>query len=714
MRVSILAAAAVLIMTAAFLTVAAFGLQPCGASSEIVEVVDSTGRKVAIEKPVERVVAINTSSAVIMRAIGVDIDGTIIGVTKYIPENARFWPLLKDKPSFKFTNINYESLAELNPRLVILYKNSWMYTDEEKLKALGIQWLYMDCNDPRDLDRDIHALGRLFDKEKEAGELVAWVQKYDRTISEKGLALPPEEKPRIFYYLFAISNLPRGIYNSVNHESPLDAMMARAGGANIASSLERDHPKPSPEWILEKQPQVIMADLVGRTFTGYNVDMPAAMENMRKLAEEIKADKALADTEPAKNDRVLIIPQDYKQGPAYVIGMACMAKFLHPELFKDLDVEAMAREYYERWCGLPYRGLYAWPPIFYSEEKKTSEEMKADSEGKSALTKAPFAIVDNAGKAAEFKGPVEKFACLHTSSCNQLSLLGLNDRVVGVAEYIREDPNQYPGLKDKPNIGSVYAPNYEIILETSPDVLIMSSESSNLTPAVEKLSPMGIEVLALDLQPRKGVDARDRERNYDRQLAILGKIAGKEERAKEFIEWKTRIFDMIDRRTRDAKKVRVLCINSVSKVLKGSDFSAWAGDRIIELAGGINLAAGYAGKQISGEWIVEQDPEVILVSSYWPEEGLGYGVPDDSRARRTLIEVSNCRIFASSRAVSEGRLYLFAYYGLASGGQTPVGAVYLAKRLYPERFKDVDPEKIHKEYLERWFDITCRGVWFYP
>ena len=100
--------------------------------------------------------------------------------------------------------------------------------------------------------------------------------------------------------------------------------MARAGGANIASSMERDLPKPCPEWILEKQPQVIMADLVGRTFTGYNVDMPVTMENMRKLAEEIKADKVLADTEPAKNDRVLIIPQDCKQGPAYVIGMECI------------------------------------------------------------------------------------------------------------------------------------------------------------------------------------------------------------------------------------------------------------------------------------------------------------------------------------------------------------------------------------------------------
>jgi ABC-type Fe3+-hydroxamate transport system substrate-binding protein len=34
------------------------------------------------------------------------------------------------------------------------------------MRALGIRWLYLDCNDPQTLDQDIRILGRLFGKEK--------------------------------------------------------------------------------------------------------------------------------------------------------------------------------------------------------------------------------------------------------------------------------------------------------------------------------------------------------------------------------------------------------------------------------------------------------------------------------------------------------------------------------------------------------------------
>lgn len=50
----------------------------------------------------------------------------------------------------------------------------------------------------------------------------------------------------------------------------------------------------------------------------------------------------------------------------------------------------------------------------------------------------------------------------------------------------------------------------------------------------------------------------------------------------------------------------------------------------------------------------------------------------------------------------------------ASGGQWQLGALYLAKRIYPEHFEDVDPEEFHREYFEEWFDIPYQGVWVYP
>jgi len=678
-----------------------------GAESTTVAAVDAAGRRVTVQTPVERVVVINTSSAIIMRAIGVDIGRKIVGVTSYITENPRFWPLLKDKPSFRFTSINYETLAELDPQLIILYRTSPLHTDEDKLRALNVKWLYLDCNDPRTLARDIRTLGRLFGKMAAAESLIDWVEKYDRLISGRVRDLSPEDRPRIFYWLFVHANQPKGIYNTINNRSALTPMMEKAGGANIAADMAPDHPKLSPEWLLEKNPDVVMGDVIGKTITGYNVDAPRALENMRRWTGRILNDKALKNTDAVKNGRVMLIAQDLKQGPAYVVGMAYFARFLHPDVFRDVDPEAIAREYYERWCGLPYRGVYVYPP-----QPAASPPGKPSRSTRKASSR--ITVIDSADRKVDISLPVRKIAGLHTSACNAFCLLELEEKVVGVTQYLGQDPNMYPTLKNKPNIGSVYSPNYEIILENRPDLLIMGSAAVNLEPATDTLTPLGVPVLALDLQPRNGADAHERERHYDHELMLLAKLTGKADRAQAFIEWKQGVFEMIRRRVRGVKKRRVLCVNSVSKVLKGSGFSVWAGERIIELAGGVNLAAEYEGKTVSGEWVLEQNPDVLVVVSYWPHEGLGHGVEDVERVKKTLAAVSKNKVFARTRAVRKGRLYLFSYYGLASGGQTPVGALYLAKRLYPERFADVDPTTYHKEFLERWFHAPWQGVWFYP
>ena len=71
-------------------------------------------------------------------------------------------------------------------------------------------------------------------------------------------------------------------------------------------------------------------------------------------------------------------------------------------------------------------------------------------------------------------------------------------------------------------------------------------------------------------------------------------------------------------------------------------------------------------------------------------------------------------VIAKTRAAASGNVYIFGYYGAASGGQTPIGALYLARRLYPDLFSDIDPEQYHREYFEKWFHVNYQGVWFYP
>ena len=63
-------------------------------------------------------------------------------------------------------------------------------------------------------------------------------------------------------------------------------------------------------------------------------------------------------------------------------------------------------------------------------------------------------------------------------------------------------------------------------------------------------------------------------------------------------------------------------------------------------------------------------------------------------------------------AVKDNKVYVINYMLL--GTRAVVGTHYLAKAAYPEKFADVDPEEIHREYFEKWLGIKYQGIWFYP
>jgi iron complex transport system substrate-binding protein len=48
-------------------------------------------------------------------------------------------------------------------------------------------------------------------------------------------------------------------------------------------------------------------------------------------------------------------------GPRAIIGISYMAKWFHPDLFKDLDPEELHREYLRRFQDIKYQGIYVYP-----------------------------------------------------------------------------------------------------------------------------------------------------------------------------------------------------------------------------------------------------------------------------------------------------------------------------------------------------------------
>ncbi len=133
------------------------------------------------------------------------------------------------------------------------------------------------------------------------------------------------------------------------------------------------------------------------------------------------------------------------------------------------------------------------------------------------------------------------------------------------------------------------------------------------------------------------------------------------------------------------------------------------------MAGGINIARGLTTTypDVDPEWIVTENPDAIIVGATGCKSSItGYFV-DNSNEAETLIETTLMVAgLNSTDAVKNGNIFVIdgrcveAVRGF-------VGAYYLAKWLYPEQFKDLDPEAIHKEYFEMWLNVPYKGMWAY-
>jgi iron complex transport system substrate-binding protein len=148
--------------------------------------------------------------------------------------------------------------------------------------------------------------------------------------------------------------------------SPKDLTISQAGGKSITGDLGPDSQyEISPEWLIMQNPQAILLDnsqdayYNPTTLVQYNM---TSTEKAEKFLKEVVKRKEVAGTDAAKNGRMLILEEMMVDGTRSYIGSIYLAKWLYPDLFEDLNPEEVHKEYFEKWLGVPYKGLWAYPP----------------------------------------------------------------------------------------------------------------------------------------------------------------------------------------------------------------------------------------------------------------------------------------------------------------------------------------------------------------
>ena len=70
--------------------------------------------------------------------------------------------------------------------------------------------------------------------------------------------------------------------------------------------------------------------------------------------------------------------------------------------------------------------------------------------------------------------------------------------------------------------------------------------------------------------------------------------------------------------------------------------------------------------------------------------------------------------FKEIDAVKNGNVHVFVIWELATSPRWSVGLGYMAKWCYPDKFKDLDPQAFHREWLKKWHGLEYKGVYAYP
>lgn len=345
---------------------------------------------------------------------------------------------------------------------------------------------------------------------------------------------------------------------------------------------------------------------------------------------------------------------------------------------------------------------------------------------------APTEVADALGRKVVVELPVKRVA-INFNFEEFTAVAGLEGwhKVVGISRAPWEGwrPlifNRYkaviPNLAGMPDIGHSDDGSFsaEKVIGLKPDVLLLSDWSYKALKAqIEQIEGAGIPIVVIDYNAQL----------LDRHLAstrALGKVMGREERAEELATLYEHNYRNVLARVERAKaagaptrKVYVELGQAGADTI-GNTYNNTMWGKIVTTLGATNIATGKIPGPwgpLNGEAVIAENPDVILMaSSSWVGKTkavrTGYDVaPEETRA--SLRPYSERAGWDGLRAIKAGEISAIEH-GLCRTLYDFVAMQYIAKRLYPDAFADVDPVASLRAYHEKYLPIAFGGTWMLP
>lgn len=305
-------------------------------------------------------------------------------------------------------------------------------------------------------------------------------------------------------------------------------------------------------------------------------------------------------------------------------------------------------------------------------------------------------IEDAAGRSTQVTLPVQKIVALNSDILEILRALKAEDRVVGVFSEILREREFWGDLAERPKVGSWRDPDMEAIATLKPDLVI--AYSRNPGPVLErKMALFGIAVLRLDFYK---VDTLERE------VLVMGRLLRRQKEAARFCAWHRHCLETIRERMFSITMRPKVYIESYSDYHAAGPGSG--GHEMCVLAGGRNIAEGLSVPypRVTPEWVVSQNPEVIVKAASCGNGYMNSGPAPFNERREAILKRP-----AWSYIVAVCSLNVHVMdSAIWTGPRAIIGIAHMVQWIHPAHFSDLNPQGLHKEYLEAFQGLAYRGV----
>ncbi|MGB9841576.1 MAG: ABC transporter substrate-binding protein [Candidatus Bathyarchaeales archaeon] len=616
--------------------------------NKTVVVTDVTGAQVIVELPVTRIVSLQSGFTEIIYALG--SGGKVVGRDIYstFPD-----PVLNLPIVYGASGLSMEKLTELQPDLIVADAR---INNDTRAEIESLLHVPVIIDNPSQTDRVkpiITYLGEILGKEDRAGALINFMDNITDLVKARVKDLKDNQKPLVYYEWVKA-------WYSCNNASLPHQMIIDAGGINLAANQTVTYPTLSAEYVAECNPDVII-----RIITSQN----HSASDFEAMRQELLNRTGLTGTKAVKQGAVYVMEGLLRTGIRHPIGLLTLAKWFHPALFTDINVDEMHEKLIQEFFGLKIEGTYAYPQI--------------------------VTVTDVKGVTVNITLPVKRIVAITSGVTDIIYSLGAGDKIVG-----RDSYSTFPAdiLKVPVVAGSSASPNIELIAELKPDLVIADTMLSSDNRA--KLETL-LKVPVLVENPS------DSNRVVP-LVKYLGVILGKTQTAGKIVNFMNNITNLVKERLQnltDANKP--LVYYEWNKAWFSCNKNSLPHQMIID-AGGLNLAADQntTYPTLSPEYVAERNPDIIvrMISS------ASHNITDFQDMRKELM---NRPALSATKAVQNGKVYVLDSY-FRTGTRNPLGLLTMAKWFHPELFADVDPTAIHRDMIKTFFGVDLEGTYAYP